>query len=76
MTKTAEEYELALFRRLGSADLYRQLTEIARAALIDDNRCALALAIALLLSNFGVEEKIIKKFMTCQLGNEEVARDA
>jgi hypothetical protein len=41
--KTTHEYELA---QLGCTDLYQQLIECARVALMDGNRNALALAIA------------------------------
>ncbi len=46
MKKTAEVYELTLYRPLGGPDLYRQLLAVARAAIMDGNRCALASAIA------------------------------
>ena len=69
--KTTEEYELAPFRRLGCTDLYQQLIEVARAALMDGNRNALALAIASILDNSGVEEKAIMKFLDLQIGRKD-----
>jgi hypothetical protein len=48
--KTAEVYALTLYRPLGCTDLYRQLLAVARAALMDGNRCALASAIASILT--------------------------
>ena len=69
--KTTEEYELAPFRRLGCTDLYQQLIEVALVALMDGNRNALALAIASILDNFGVEEKAIMKFLDLQIGKKD-----
>ena len=69
--KTTEEYELAPFRRLGCTDLYQQLIEVARVALMDGNRNALALAIASILDNSGVEEKAIMKFLDLQIGRRD-----
>ena len=72
--KTLEDYELALFRRIGCTDLHQQLLEVARAALMDDNRCALASAIASILNNLGIEEEVIKRFLSCQIDREEACR--
>ena len=69
--KTTEEYELAQLRWLGCTDLYQQLIEVARVALMDGNRNALALAIASILDNFGVEEKAIMKFLDLQIGKRD-----
>ena len=69
--KMTEEYELALSKRLGCTELYQQLFEYARAALMDGNRNALALAIASILDNSGVEEKAIMKFLDLQIGKKD-----
>ena len=69
--KTTHEYELAQLRWLGCTDLYQQLIECARVALMDGNRNALALAIASILDNFGVEEKAILNFLDLQIGKKD-----
>ena len=68
--KTNTNCDLAIGTRLEIEELYRHVTEFARTALMERNRCALACGIASILNKFGVEEASISVFLNCQIDRE------